>query len=358
MNNEQVIVQLARLSLGGRRQDVQQYIRRLSRNKNFSSIHSDLVSLLNELPTESAPFKSAKFATIPIDVDSRLQLTRFEQTPSIEHAPVWHSYIKESLDQVVDERRHLKQLLQKGLTPSKAILFTGKPGVGKTLAARWIASELKLPLMILDLSAVMSSLLGRTGVNLRMVLDYAKSIPCVFLIDEIDAVAKKRDDNAEVGELKRLVTVLLQEIDDWPPDNLLLAATNHPDLLDPAIWRRFDVIVDFPLPNEMSRLNAFEEYLRTDAEEVKGLVEVLAAQTDGKSFSDIEKISMKLRRQAVLSKSSIRTITEDYVKSTGAVLDVGAKKKLATKLVELGYSDRNINLLLGISRDTLRRLKK
>lgn len=358
MNNNEAIVQLARLSLGGRRQDVQQYLRRLIRNKNYSGIHNELVGLLNELPTESSPFKSASFASVPVDVDSRLQLTRFEQAPSIEHTPVWHSYIRESLDQVVDERKHLKQLTQKGLTPSKAILFTGKPGVGKTLAARWIANELKLPLMILDLSAVMSSLLGRTGVNLRMVLDYAKSIPCVFLIDEIDAVAKKRDDNAEVGELKRLVTVLLQEIDDWPPDNLLLAATNHPDLLDPAIWRRFDIVIDFPLPNEQSRLKAFNEYLKTDVKELGGLIDVLAAQTEGRSFSDIEKVSMKLRRQAVLSKSSIETITEDYIKSTVAELDVTTRKKLATKLIERGHSDRSINSLLGMSRDTLRKLRK
>src|SRR5665213_3572636 len=126
------------------------------------------------------------------------------------------------------------------------------PGVGKTLAARWIARELHRPLLTLDLSAVMSSFLGRTGANVRHVLDYAKGVDCVLLLDELDSIAKRRDDASDVGELKRLVTVLLQEIDDWPSTGLLIAATNHSDLLDPAVWRRFEMRVNFPMPGDES----------------------------------------------------------------------------------------------------------
>src|ERR1700733_11402427 len=136
------------------------------------------------------------------------------------------------------------------LHPTKSALFVGPPGVGKTLAARWIAKKLNRPLIVLDLSAVMSSFLGRTGNNVRNVLDYAKGVECIFLLDEFDAIAKRRDDAVEVGELKRLVTVLLQEIDEWPSSGILIAATNHPELLDPAVWRRFDLIVKFPMPAE------------------------------------------------------------------------------------------------------------
>ena len=99
------------------------------------------------------------------------------------------------------------------MDPTRSALFTGPPGVGKTLAAKWMARELGQPLAILDLSAVMSSFLGRTGSNVRAVLDFARDRRCILLLDEFDAVAKRRDDTSEIGELKRLVTVLLQEID-------------------------------------------------------------------------------------------------------------------------------------------------
>ena len=139
--------------------------------------------------------------------------------------------------------------------------------LGKTLAARWIAKKLNRPLIVLDLWAVMSSFLGRTGNNIRNVLDYAKGLDCVLLLDEFDAIAKRRDDAVEIGELKRLVTVLLQEIDEWPSSGLLLAATNHPDLLDPAVWRRFELIVEFPMPTEAEIRQAIELFLGGEAEE-------------------------------------------------------------------------------------------
>src|SRR2546427_8279310 len=99
----------------------------------------------------------------------------------------------------------------------------------------------------------MSSYLGKTGANVRAVLSHAQEQPCVLLLDEFDAIAKRRDDDSDVGELKRLVTVILQTIDDWQPTSLLVAATNHSDLLDPAVWRRFDVTLQFDLPNHKQR---------------------------------------------------------------------------------------------------------
>ncbi|KAG1531821.1 hypothetical protein G6F50_016490 [Rhizopus delemar] len=91
-----------------------------------------------------------------------------------------------------------------GLTPTRSAIFVGPPGVGKTLKARWLAAQLKVPLYVLDLTAVMSSLLGKSGTNLRAAIDFAKREPCVLLLDEIDAIAKRRSDDSDVGELKRL----------------------------------------------------------------------------------------------------------------------------------------------------------
>ena len=118
--------------------------------------------------------------------------------------------------------------------------------MGKTMAAQWVATQLGLPLAVLDLSSVMSSLLGKTGINLRHAFDYAKQSECVLLLDELDAIGKRRGDDSDVGE--RLVTVLLQQVDDWP-DGAGLILGNHPELLDAAVWRRFDLAVPFPEPD-------------------------------------------------------------------------------------------------------------
>jgi hypothetical protein len=157
------------------------------------------------------------------------------------HPGAFHPLPDEGFAGGLDHARADGEVLGCGGGISHACPVTTKVAqdLGDTLAARVLARTLGRPLLILDLAAVMSSFLGRTGGNLRHVLDYAKSIECVLLLDELDAIAKRRDDAGEIGELKRLVTVLIQEIDDWPSSGLLVAATNHPELLDPAIWRRF-----------------------------------------------------------------------------------------------------------------------
>ena len=249
--------------LTGRPRDVQLYIGRLAKRYQgaFPGIASELNKLLQESPTRQSPLRRQAEAPVPVDLESRLQLLRVETTPTLDVEPIWDAGVKRALEQLISERQRDQELIKRGLTPTRSIIFTGPPGVGKTLAARWVARELHRPLLTLDLSAVMSSFLGRTGANVRHVLDYAKSVDGVLLLDELDAIAKRRDDVTDVGELKRLVTVLLQEIDDWPPTGLLIAATNHSDLLDPAVWRRFEMRVDFPMPGDESVRRAIETFL-------------------------------------------------------------------------------------------------
>ncbi|WP_202919375.1 AAA family ATPase [Saccharothrix deserti] len=291
----------------------------------------------------------------PIDQESRLPLVRHSDFKLQPVDPILGNSTWRSIRQILEEYSNSQLLYKAGLAPTRTALFIGPPGVGKTLSAQWLAYKLNLPLLTLDLSSVMSSFLGRTGVNVRRVLDYAKNTPSVLLIDELDAVAKRRDDATELGELKRLVTVLLQEIDNWPEGSLLLAASNHEELLDPAIWRRFEMTITFPLPEDEEINRALVQFL--DGTPIKtDLIELLTQLCKGMSFSRIEREVMQARRSSAINQIPLENALVERIKDGIFALPTSKRIETALHLMRsLKISQRRASELTGVSRDTLRK---
>jgi SpoVK/Ycf46/Vps4 family AAA+-type ATPase len=354
------IVHLARFGLTGGRRDLESYLRRIIKRARTDNpeLATELSSLLSAAPHEGAPLRDAGGTFVPVDRDSRLQLLRHEHPIQTDKEPILIPQIASALDLVVEERSQLDRLINNDLKPTRTLLFTGKPGVGKTYTAHWLAARLKKPILTLDLSKVISSFLGRTGANLRHVLDYAKSVDSVLLLDEFDAIAKRRGDESELGELKRLVTVLLQEIDVWPSEKLLIAATNHGELLDRAVWRRFDMVLEFPLPTQSDLVRTISAYFGDQQEFPEPWRETLLELCRGRSFSDIERLANNTKRRAVVKRLSLEDSLVESLATECEILPLKQRKRLGAILSAHGISDRKINQALGLSRDTLRRMRQ
>jgi len=242
----------------------------------------------------------------PEDVRDRIEdlvLTR-EQVTEIEKAA-----------KALEHREYLKEV---GLYDIGKLLFVGPPGTGKTSTAMALSGKFGLPLVEVRLSMVTSQYLGETSKNIDKVFDLAKALsPCILFIDEFDFVAKTRTSD-EHGAIKRAVNTLLKAIDDVSlveDGVLLIAATNHPQLLDYAAWRRFDKVVSFPLPDEEMRRKIFEKVLgKMDARVDPG---VLAERTEGYSGSDIRLVvreavlnALLVDRRSIDQEDMLRAITE------------------------------------------------
>ncbi len=347
-------VQLIKFNLENKTDDYEMLLRKaLSRiSRTRPDLKDEIQNIIVLLKNNVSPTRSVS-TPLPVDLDSRLELLRREEIPSIDIEPIWSTELLSVFDEIIYERKILKTLIENGIEPTRTLLFIGAPGTGKSLAARWLALHLNYPLLTLDLSAVISSFLGRTGNNIRTVLDYARRGTFILLLDEFDAIAKRRDDSLEVGELKRLVTVLLQEIDSWPVSGLLIAATNHHDLLDRAVWRRFDRVVEFPLPQK----NLIEEtiFRLLKENELDGIpVSFLTEMLSGSSYADIIKIINSAKRSAILRKINVNQSILISIANFFKGKTTKEKLPLALMMNKLDMSWRQISRETGIARDTLK----
>ena len=212
----------------------------------------------------------------------------------------------EAVERIVAEYQQHESLGRHGLAPTRTLLLCGLPGVGKTMTAAWISDQLGLPLYAIEPAWIMTSLLGDSARNLTNAFHEAQQTPCVALLDEIDAFGKSRDDPYDVGELKRLVTTLLVELDRWPPGKLIIGATNHPGLLDHALERRFEKRLTLHPPGRDERASIVIDLLNDHRAEISDATrETLLTFTDGCTGSNLRDLVQAAIRNTLLDGGSL-----------------------------------------------------
>ncbi|MDE8556246.1 AAA family ATPase [Pantoea agglomerans] len=357
------LVSIIKLSLEGSDKDLRLYLAKHIRSlrKSDPQLATKIEELLKLSPARSHDVMRKETASLDFPGGSNddavphtmLKVSVAEHTVD---SPLLHNQVKTQLEQVLLERKKSDLLARHGLAPTKSLIFSGPPGVGKTMTAQWLSQQLGLPLYTLDLTTVMSSFLGRTGSNLRSVIDYAKSHPSILLLDEIDAIAKKRTDESDVGELKRLVTIMLQELEDWPSSGLLVAATNHPELVDPALWRRFDLEVTFELPDESQVAEAIRMFSAQDFPKFAPWYDFLKESLRGQSYSNIKREVSQLRRLQLLRPESFETDLLTQLNFDAGTKTKAEKISFAIRLVrDFGLTQQKAAKIANVSRETIRK---
>lgn len=241
-----------------------------------------------------------------------LEVTPQRSLDSLVLAPETESLCRE----LVSEQHRSDLLKTYGLSPRHRLLVAGPPGNGKTTLAEAIAYELAAPLLVVRYEGLIGSYLGETGSRLKKIFDYARSQRCVLFFDEFEILGKERGDTRETGEIKRVVGTLLTQIDRLPDYAVAIAASNHPELLDRAAWRRFQVRIRLPAPTK-AQIARFVETFATNRHFSFGLASsTIADNLSGHSYAEVEEFCIDVLRQAILQgqMDNCRTLTQNKLK--------------------------------------------
>jgi SpoVK/Ycf46/Vps4 family AAA+-type ATPase len=212
--------------------------------------------------------------------------------------------IEERLNRIIKEQRQMIKIRSHGLAPRKKLLLVGPPGTGKTMSASVLAGELGLPLLVVRLESLITKYMGETAAKLRLIFDAITQSRGVYLFDEFDSIGSQRGQVNDVGEIRRILSSFLQMIEQDDSDSIILAATNHPKVLDYALFRRFDDIIEYALPDKpliMKLLKSRLSVIKT----IRIAWKKLAEEAFGLSYADLSKVCEDAIRDAIISDHEI-----------------------------------------------------
>lgn len=239
------------------------------------------------------------------------------------------SEINNIVEQFIAEQFRVDILRSYGLEPRNKILLIGPPGNGKTSLAEAIAEALMVPLFLVKYDSIVGAYLGETASRLRKLIDYASTRKCVLFFDEFETLGKERGDTHETGEIKRVVSSLLLQIDNLPSHVIVIGATNHPELLDRAVWRRFQIKLTLPLPTRVNIITWLERFQHKHKIRFEYASETIAKKLLGTNFAELEEFGLSILRQYVLSlpESNMKDIVNAELKNrNNVVIDSESQK--------------------------------
>jgi SpoVK/Ycf46/Vps4 family AAA+-type ATPase len=308
--------------------------------------------------------------TPPLDKETGAPLAEIHFPPQQADPPILNEALSSAVERLIEEWAHVDKLTLMQAAPPRTCMLFGKPGTGKTKLAYYIGDRLGLPIILARLDGLISSFLGTTARNIGALFDFANRYRCILLLDEFDALAKLRDDPQEVGEIKRVVNTLLQNVDKRTAHGFSIAITNHESLLDPAVWRRFEVRIQVPLPANEEREKILQRYLHPlpiNPSEIRFMSWI----TDGMTGSDLETLARSIKRYTAihgkgdfslieaLRAYAIMTATTERTHIFNVLL--AQPQDIARQIMttpELGLTQHDVGVILGKDQATISRWLK
>lgn len=300
MARSDLLVSLVRASAAGDRSTVTSTVEAIVADERSRSHHILADRLQKAL--QSVPVATSSQMTRPQSSGKDFII---ESEPRVSLSSLILSLPAERLSrQLIEEQTRADLLRAQGLQPRHRVLLSGPPGNGKTSLAEAIAESIALPLLTVRYDALVGAYLGETNARLSRLFDYVRTMPCVLLFDEFDAIGKERGDVHETGEIKRVVSFLLMQIDQLPSYVIVVAATNHAELLDRAVWRRFQLRIDMPAPDTARSALLLKRCFGALQDDAGLSPEAMAKRMVAANYAEILEFYQNVRRRHILAQGS------------------------------------------------------